>query len=103
MGARSAGLPGGVAGVLVDERYGQPVVDAAHSDGVVLAVPVERSGRDWFELEWGQDWIARVSASRPDYAKVLIRDNPAFPAHGASSNCGSCGRSATHCTRWACP
>ncbi len=73
-------LPGGVAGVLVDERHGQPVVDAAHSDGVVLAVPVERSGRDWFELEWGQDWIARVSASRPDYAKVLIRDNPAFPS-----------------------
>ena len=72
-------LPGGRAGVLVDERYGQPVADAAHSDGVVLAVPVERSGRDWFELEWGQDWIARVSASRPDFAKVLIRDNPAFP------------------------
>ena len=78
--ARALGrLPGGRAGVLVDERYGQPVADTAHSDGVVLAVPVERSGRDWFELEWGQDWIARVSASRPDFAKVLIRDNPAFP------------------------
>lgn len=77
--ARAIGqLPGGRAGVLVDERYGQPVAEAAHSDGVVLAVPVERSGRDWFELEWGKDWIARVTASRPDFAKVLIRDNPAF-------------------------
>jgi myo-inositol catabolism protein IolC len=72
-------LPGGRAGVLVDERYGQPVADAAHSDGVVLAVPVERSGRDWFELEWGQDWLAHVSSSRPDFAKVLVRDNPDFP------------------------
>lgn len=74
-----AQLPGGHAGVLVDERYGQPVVDAAaHADGVVLAMPVERSGRDWFELEWGQDWIEHVTSSRPDFAKVLVRDNPAF-------------------------
>ncbi len=73
-------LPGGRAGVLVDERYGQAVIDAAHSDGVILAVPVEHSGRDWFELEWGQDWLEHVASSRPDFAKVLVRDNPAFPA-----------------------
>jgi len=78
--ARALGqLPAGRAGVLVDERYGQPVVEAARSDGVVLAVPVERSGRDWFELEWGQDWLGHVTGARPDYAKVLVRDNPAFP------------------------
>jgi myo-inositol catabolism protein IolC len=75
-----AQLPGGRAGVLVDERYGQAVIDAARSDGVVLAIPLERSGRDWFELEWGQDWQAHVAANRPDFAKVLVRDNPAFPA-----------------------
>jgi len=74
-----AQLPGGHAGVLVDERCGQPVADAARADGVVLALPVERSGRDWFELEWGQDWLEHVSSNRPDYAKVLVRDNPAFP------------------------
>jgi myo-inositol catabolism protein IolC len=72
-------LPGGHAGVLVDERYGQQVVEAAHSDGVVLALPVEHSGRDWFELEWGQDWREHVLSNSPDYAKVLVRDNPAFP------------------------
>jgi myo-inositol catabolism protein IolC len=72
-------LPGGRAGVLVDERYGQPVIEAAHSADVVLAVPVERSGRDWFELEWDQDWLEHVASSRPDFAKVLVRDNPAFP------------------------
>jgi myo-inositol catabolism protein IolC len=72
-------LPGGRAGVLVDERYGQAVIDAAPTDGVVLAVPVERSGRDWLELEWGQDWLEHVRSARPDYAKVLVRDNPDFP------------------------
>ena len=74
-----AQLPCGRAGVLVDERYGQPVIDVAHSDGVVLAMPVERSGRDWFELEWGERWLEHVRSNRPDFAKVLVRDNPAFP------------------------
>jgi len=78
--ARARGrLPGGRAGVLVDERYGQAVIDQARSDGTILAVPVERSGRDWFELEWGQDWLEHVGSIRPGFAKVLVRDNPAFP------------------------
>ena len=80
LAAARGDLPGGRAGVLVDERYGRPVVQAARSDGVVLAVPVERSGRDWFELEWGPRWPEHVAACRPDYAKLLVRDNPAFPA-----------------------
>jgi myo-inositol catabolism protein IolC len=74
-----ARLPGGRAGVLVDERYGLDVAEAARRDGVLLAMPVERSGRDWFELEWGDDWLEHVTARRPDFAKVLVRDNPAFP------------------------
>lgn len=74
-----AELARGRAGVLVDERYGQPVIEAARPDGVILAVPVERSGRDWFELEWGEQWLAHVSSVRPDFAKALVRDNPALP------------------------
>ncbi|HEV2374838.1 MAG TPA: DUF2090 domain-containing protein [Streptosporangiaceae bacterium] len=74
-----ADLPCGHAGVLVDERYGQPVIESARADGMVLAVPVERSGHDWFELEWGQQWLAHVSSVHPDFAKVLVRDNPALP------------------------
>ncbi len=72
----------GRAGVLVDERYGQEVIDADRSSGqpLVLAVPVEASGHDWFTLEWGDQWLEHVEAVRPDYAKVLIRDNPDFDA-----------------------
>ena len=70
----------GRAGVLVDERYGQGVIDAAKASGapLVLAVPVEASGHEWFTCEWGQRWLEHVEAIRPDYAKVLIRDNPGF-------------------------
>ena len=75
-------MTSGRAGVLVDERYGQDVIDAAR-DGeppVVLAVPVEASGHDWFTLEWGEAWLEHVAAVKPDYAKVLVRDNPEFDA-----------------------
>jgi myo-inositol catabolism protein IolC len=72
----------GRIGVLVDERYGRSVIDAVQHSGqpLVLAVPVEASGHDWFTLEWGDQWLEHVRTVRPDYAKVLVRDNPAFDA-----------------------
>ncbi len=79
----------GRAAVLVDERYGQPVIEAARADGVVLAVPTERSGQDWFELEWGRLWLDHVRSVRPDFAKVLVRDNPAFPPEQREQQLGA--------------
>ena len=74
----------GRAGVLVDERYGQGVIDAVKGgtsvQPVELAVPVEASGHDWFTLEWGYQWLEHVEAIRPGYAKILVRDNPDFDA-----------------------
>ena len=74
----------GRAGVLVDERYGQDVIDAVQAGQsahpIVLAVPVEASGHDWFTLEWDDQWLAHVETIRPDYSKILVRDNPDFDA-----------------------
>lgn len=84
----------GRAGVLVDERYGAEVIAQARAGGVggvgdaqgeasqpvVLAIPVEASGHPWFTLEWGDLWQEHVTSVRPDYAKVLVRDNPDFDA-----------------------
>jgi myo-inositol catabolism protein IolC len=70
----------GRAGVLVDEQYGQAVIDAARRerDAVTLAVPIEASGHPWFTPQWGDEWDKHIEAIRPDYAKVLVRDNPDF-------------------------
>jgi myo-inositol catabolism protein IolC len=70
----------GRPGVLVDEQYGQGVIDAAREDPVVLAVPIEASGQDWFTPQWPDDWLEHVRRIAPAYAKVLVRDNPEFPA-----------------------
>lgn len=74
-------LPVGHAGVLVDERYGEAVIRSARDAALTLAVPIERSGREWFELEWGEGaWLEHVRRVAPDYAKVLVRDNPSYPS-----------------------
>ena len=75
-------MASGRAGVLVDERYGQEVIDEVVAGGtpVVLAVPVEASGHDWFTLEWADQWLEHVERIKPGYAKVLVRDNPDFNA-----------------------
>jgi myo-inositol catabolism protein IolC len=80
----SSSLSRGRAGVLVDERLGSAVISAARGS-VVLAVPVEASGHDWFTLEYGDQWLEHVRTVRPDYAKVLVRDNPAFPSADRSA------------------
>ena len=73
-------LPAGRAGVLVDEQYGEGVIEAARRqrDTITLAVPIEASGQDWFTPQWGTAWAEHIERLRPDYAKVLVRDNPAF-------------------------
>lgn len=73
-------LSAGRAGVLVDEQYGEAVIEAVSRDTIVLAVPVEASGHDWFTLQWPDDWVEHLRRSAPDYAKVLVRDNPDLPA-----------------------
>jgi myo-inositol catabolism protein IolC len=78
--ALGRGADRSAAGVLVDERYGADVARLARDAGVALAMPIERSGEDFFVLEYGDDWLAHVETFAPDYVKVLVRDNPSFDA-----------------------
>ncbi len=65
------------AGVLVDEELGAAVARVAPDVGVVLAMPLEKSGQKIFELEYGEDWVRHLLVFHAKYAKVLVRDNPA--------------------------
>jgi myo-inositol catabolism protein IolC len=68
------------AGILVDEEYGSDVAAlAAKSDGrITLSMPLEASGKDWFEFAYGEDWKTHAGYFATDHAKVLIRDNPSL-------------------------
>jgi len=73
--AYQAGLPEG-AGFLVDEEMGSAVAREAAALGVPFAMPVEKSGQDVFDFEYGAEFKAHISAFEPTFAKVLVRWNP---------------------------
>lgn len=74
--ALTAGAPPSACGVLVDEEFGAGVARRAKSEGVPRAMPVERSGQEEFEFQYGEDFGAHIESFDPTFAKVLVRYNP---------------------------
>src|SRR5215211_1091354 len=74
------GAPRQSCGVLVDEEFGAGIAGSARAKGVSLAMPVERSGQDEFDFEFGEEFAEHIAAFDPDFAKVLVRYNPAGDA-----------------------
>jgi myo-inositol catabolism protein IolC len=72
----SGAVPAAAAGVLVDEEFGTSVAQKAKAAGSPLAMPVERSGQDEFEFEYGEDFAKHIERFDPTFAKVLVRYNP---------------------------
>jgi myo-inositol catabolism protein IolC len=69
-------VPKAAAGVLVDEEFGSAIARKAKAEGAPLAMPVERSGQDEFQFEYGADFAQHIEAFDPTFAKVLVRYNP---------------------------
>jgi myo-inositol catabolism protein IolC len=69
-------LPGDEIGVLVDEQFGDDVPAEAKARGLKLAMPVEKSGQDTFDFEYGEEFGEHILAFDPDFSKVLVRYNP---------------------------
>ena len=72
----AAQIEGAQVGVLTDEEYGAEVLGRARADGRVVAYPVEKSGQQLFDLEFGDATAEHVERWDPDYVKVLVRMNP---------------------------
>jgi myo-inositol catabolism protein IolC len=74
--AVSRGAEPTATGVLVDEQFGSDIPEQAKEDGLTLAMPVEKSGQNEFDFEYGDDFGAHIEKFDPDFAKVLVRYNP---------------------------
>jgi 5-dehydro-2-deoxygluconokinase len=70
------GAEAGATGVLVDEQFGGDIPQQARQHGLKLAMPVEKSGQDEFDFEYGEDFGAHIERFDPDFSKVLVRYNP---------------------------
>jgi myo-inositol catabolism protein IolC len=74
--AVNEGAEPGATGVLVDEQFGSNIPEMAREHGLKLAMPVEKSGQDEFDFEYGDDFPAHIEKFNPDFSKVLVRYNP---------------------------
>jgi myo-inositol catabolism protein IolC len=76
--AVEAGVDPQVTGVLVDEQFGAPknIPGETKDRGLLLAMPVEKSGQSEFDFEYGDDFGAHIEQFDPHFSKVLVRFNP---------------------------
>ena len=64
------------AGELVDEQYAADVARAARERDIPFAMPVEKSGQNEFDFEFGEQFGDHIREFSPTFAKVLVRYNP---------------------------
>ena len=74
--AVAAGVPKPNAAILVDEQFGAAILHDAKADGFTIASPVEKSGQDEFDFEYGENFPAHIETFQPTFCKVLVRYNP---------------------------
>jgi myo-inositol catabolism protein IolC len=77
--ALSQGAEPSITGALVDEQFGGDVPSRAKEHGIKLAMPVEKSGQNEFDFQYGDDFGAHIEKFDPDFSKVLVRYNPDDP------------------------
>ncbi|MEA2320110.1 MAG: hypothetical protein QOD44_4299 [Solirubrobacteraceae bacterium] len=66
----------GAIGVLVDEQFGGDIPKQAKEQGLKLSMPVEKSGQNEFDFEYGEEFGEHIERFDPDFSKVLVRYNP---------------------------
>jgi 5-dehydro-2-deoxygluconokinase len=69
-------------GVLVDEQFGSDIPKRTRESSLKLAMPVEKSGQNEFDFEYGEDFGTHIESFDPDFSKVLVRYNPDDPDTG---------------------
>jgi len=74
--AADRGVENEAVGVLVDEQFGGDIPREAKAKGLKLAMPVEKSGQDEFDFQYGDDFGGHIEQFDPDFSKVLVRYNP---------------------------
>jgi myo-inositol catabolism protein IolC len=70
------GVDASATGVLVDEQFGSDIPKLAKEHGLVLSMPVEKSGQDEFDFDYGDQFGEHIARFDPEFAKVLVRYNP---------------------------
>src|SRR3954451_19074202 len=76
LAAAEKGLDEEASGVLVDEQFGGDIPAQAKEKNFKLAMPVEKSGQNEFDFQYGDEFGAHIENFDPAFSKVLVRYNP---------------------------
>ena len=74
--AADRGADPSASGCLVDEQFGGDIPQQAKARGLKLAMPVEKSGQNEFDFQYGDAFGEHIQKFDPDFSKVLVRYNP---------------------------
>ncbi len=74
--AVEGGAPKEAGGFLVDEQFGADIARTGKKEGFQFAMPVEKSGQDEFDFQYGEDFGRHIEDFDPTFSKVLVRWNP---------------------------
>ena len=69
------GVDPSATGVLVDEQFGGDVPRLAREHGLSLSMPVEKSGQNEFDFQYGSDFGKHIEQFDPLFSKVHVRYN----------------------------
>ncbi|MEO8422734.1 MAG: DUF2090 domain-containing protein [Actinomycetota bacterium] len=75
-GALEGGVDRVSSGILVDEQFGGEIAKRAAQEHLTLAMPVEKSGQDEFDFDYGDAFAEHIEHFAPTFSKVLVRFNP---------------------------
>ena len=89
--ALSQGADASITGALVDEQFGGEVPGRAKDHGIKLAMPVEKSGQNEFDFQYGDDFGAHIEKFDPDFSTGMASLIPWSLARCGTSppNCSS--------------
>jgi myo-inositol catabolism protein IolC len=73
--ALKKGVSKEIAGLLVDEEFGSDILREAKKNGLTFAMPMEKSGQDEFDFEYGEKYPLHIDEFDPTLVKVLVRYN----------------------------
>ncbi|HUD44992.1 MAG TPA: PfkB family carbohydrate kinase [Patescibacteria group bacterium] len=77
--AISFGIPKNEAGLLVDEEFGDAVLQDGIKDGYVTILTLEKSGEKKLEFEYGDQFTQHIQKYKPKFVKILAHYNPDDP------------------------
>src|SRR3954453_16876811 len=70
------GVDAEATGVLVEDQFGSDMPKLARGYRLGLSMPVEKSGQDDVDFQYGADFGKHIEQFDPQFAKVLVRYNP---------------------------